>query len=197
MKVSKKPTIGEHLSSHQVSKLIHVSPSSVLQWVDQGKLPAFRTPGGHRRVPRQGLIRFLREYNMPIPKELGGTHSLLIIDDDTDFHKTLKRLLKRKSPDMNLEFATDATEGLLALGTRRPDAVLVDAFMAGIDGPALVKRLRENPVTANLLIIGMSGRPSRKVSSQFIEAGADGWLEKPFGAEELLEQLGSHDYASL
>ena len=57
-------------TSHEVASLVQVSPSSVLKWIEQGKLRAFRTPGGHRRVAREELLDFLRAHQLPVPAEL-------------------------------------------------------------------------------------------------------------------------------
>src|SRR2546422_4046688 len=61
---------GGFLTSHAVAELIGVSPSTVLSWIDKGLLPAFRTPGGHRRGDPRALVGFLRSHQMPGPRTL-------------------------------------------------------------------------------------------------------------------------------
>ncbi len=60
----------KHFSTHDIARLLGFDPSTVSKWVDAGKLAAFRTPGGHRRVLEDQLRAFLVEYEMPIPDEL-------------------------------------------------------------------------------------------------------------------------------
>ncbi len=57
-------------TTHDISRLIQVDPSTVSKWIDKGILVAFRTPGGHRRVKSGDLRTFLVSHQMPIPHEL-------------------------------------------------------------------------------------------------------------------------------
>jgi excisionase family DNA binding protein len=61
-----------YLTSHQAADLIQVNPSSVNKWVKEGRIPAYRTPGGHRRIQAADLVAFLTEYAMPVPVPLAG-----------------------------------------------------------------------------------------------------------------------------
>lgn len=177
-----------YLSSHEVARLAGVSPSTVLVWIDQGKLHAHRTPGKHRRVSREVLVAFMREHGMPIPREL--TSRLLVIDDDPAFLRTVQRVLKRRAPQLIVETANGAIDGLLKVGTWRPDAVLLDAYMPGMDGVEVCKRLRASPETANILVVALTGRPSPELAAAFRKAQAVACLVKPLDLEELLKALG-------
>ena len=57
-------------TTFEAAKLCHVSPLSIINWVNAGRLPAFRTPGGHRRIRREDLVRIMRDTGMPLPEEL-------------------------------------------------------------------------------------------------------------------------------
>ena len=56
------------LTSHEVGALLQVNPSSVKKWVNEGRIAAFRTPGGHRRIRVADLVDFLHRHAMPIPR---------------------------------------------------------------------------------------------------------------------------------
>src|SRR3954469_22870857 len=106
------------LTSHAVAELIGVSPSTVLSWIDKGLLPAFRTPGGHRRVEPTALVEFLRAHQMPVPRTLlPQAKRMLLIDDDVVFLRSTKRALKQQFPDLEVEMAEGPVEGLLKVGT--------------------------------------------------------------------------------
>jgi excisionase family DNA binding protein len=101
------------LTSHAVADLIGVSPSTVLSWIDKGLLPAFRTPGGHRRVEPTVLVEFLRNHQMPVPRTLlPQAKRMLLIDDDATFLRSTKRQLKQNFPDLDVEMAEGPVEGL-------------------------------------------------------------------------------------
>ena len=55
-------------TTFETAKLCHVSPLSIINWVNAGRLPAFRTPGGHRRIRREDLVRFMRDNGIPLPE---------------------------------------------------------------------------------------------------------------------------------
>ncbi len=180
----------DYVSTHAISKLISASPSAVLNWIDDGLLPAYRTPGGHRRVERGALIRFLRDHEMPIPRSLAGVARLLVVDDDDSFLRTTKRLLKKRAGHLTVETATNSMDALLKIGIFRPDAVLVDAYMPGINGVELCRRLQRDPETQNITMVAMSGRVTSKLESAFVDAGAVGVLGKPLDTALLLDVLG-------
>ncbi len=68
-KTEEKP-INDILTTYEVSKLCNVTLATVVNWIGQGMIPAYKTPGGHRRIKREDLIEFLKKYKMPIPEEL-------------------------------------------------------------------------------------------------------------------------------
>ena len=59
-----------YLTSHEVGALLQTNPSSINKWVEEGRIEAYRTPGGHRRIRVDHLVAFLTEYKMPIPDKL-------------------------------------------------------------------------------------------------------------------------------
>src|SRR6478735_6141277 len=84
------------LTSYQVGALLQVNPSSINKWVKDGRIRAFRTPGGHRRIRAGDLVAFLNEHKMPIPTSLtqASRRRLLIVDDDARQLESLQRTLK-------------------------------------------------------------------------------------------------------
>ena len=178
------------LTSHEVATLVQVSPSSVLNWIDQGKLRAFRTPGGHRRVASEELIEFLRAHHLPVPAELEGDRvRLLVIDDEANYLRALGALLQRADSRVEVALAESPLDGLLKVGLSRPEVVLLDTYMPGMDGLEVCRRLKASPETAHIAVLAMSGRPSVAVEQAFLEAGAAAFLPKPVHAAMVLSKL--------
>jgi len=65
-------TADTQLTSHEVGKMLQSNPSSINKWVKEGRIAAFRTPGGHRRMFAKDVVAFLKAHTMPIPHELHG-----------------------------------------------------------------------------------------------------------------------------
>jgi excisionase family DNA binding protein len=179
-----------YLTSHEVARLLGVSASAVLSWVDRGLIKAHRTPGGHRRVEKTELVRFLRERKMPMPRELAGIQRLLIIDDDIDVLKVTHKLIRRGAPSLTVETSAGAIDGLLKIGTFRPEAVVLDAYMPGMNGIEVCQRIRSSPETAHIMVVAVTGRPSPSIGAAFMEAGAIACLDKPLDVMKLFEVLG-------
>lgn len=178
------------LTSHQVASLVQVSPSSVLKWIEQGKLRAFRTPGGHRRVASDELLEFLRAHRLPVPSELEEERvRLLVIDDEPTYLRTLGTLLSRADSRVEVTLAQTALDGLLKVGLQRPEVVLLDSYMPGIDGLEVCRRLKESPETAHIAVLAMSGRHSAELEKRFLDAGAVSFLCKPIQVATVLAKL--------
>ena len=179
------------LTSHAVADLIGVSPSTVLSWIDKGMLPAFRTPGGHRRVEPAALVEFLRSHQMPVPRSLlPQAKRMLLIDDDLMFLRSTKRELKQQFSELEVDIAEGPVEGLLKIGTDKPDAVLLDAMMPGMDGVQVCRKIRENPSTAEIAVIALTGRLDDELAAAFKQAGAVACLHKPLDLNALTQLLG-------
>lgn len=178
------------LTSHEVASLVQVSPSSVLKWIDQGKLKAYRTPGGHRRVASDELLGFLRAHQLPVPAELEEHRLLLlVIDDEAPYLRSLGALLSRADSRVKVELAESAMDGLLKVGLIRPQVVLLDTYMPGMDGVEVCKRLKQSEETAHIAVLAMSGRPSPELEKKFLDAGAAAFIAKPVQAAVVLSKL--------
>jgi excisionase family DNA binding protein len=175
------------LTTHSIARLIGVSPSAVLSWIDKGLIHAHRTPGGHRRVDKATLLKFLRDQEMPVPRELVGIHRLLVIDHEPAFAKTVVRVLKTRTPDVVVETASSPVDGLLKMATFQPDAVLLDASLPGINGVEICERMHVSPETAHVIVIAVTGRPTPKLAAAFREAGAIACLSKPIDPDQLAD----------
>jgi len=185
-----KPTTTYYYTSYAIARLVRVSPTTVVSWINRGVLSAHRTPGGHRRVEAGTLVRFLRENDIAIPEELFNVTTLLVVDDDASFLRSIKRLLRVHAPSLTVETADSAVDGLMKVGSVRPDAVLLDAYMPGTNGIEVCRQLTASAETRHVLVLAVTGRPSEEIARQFKEAGAARCFSKPVDARTVLEAIG-------
>jgi len=177
-------------SSRQVGKLLGADPSSVNRWIDSGKLKAYRTPGGHRRVLFDDLMAFLDDCGIPVPDELKPDHiTLLLVDDDQAYIKSLRKSLLRADKSLEITTCTSGYEALIELGAKRPDAVVLDVFMPGMDGVEVCSKIKGNAETQNIMVIATTAHPSPAVEKKVLEAGASAFLAKPFKATAIVEAV--------
>jgi CheY-like chemotaxis protein len=85
--------------------------------------------------------------------------------------------------------ARDGLEAVRKAQARRPDLVLMDMWMPGLDGVATTERLRSDPATADVPIVALSADSTVSLKEAAQEAGCDGFLCKPLLPEDLLEHL--------
>jgi signal transduction histidine kinase/DNA-binding response OmpR family regulator len=118
-----------------------------------------------------------------------GRAFLLVVDDNADMRDYLRRLL---TPHYELEIVGDGDAALAASARRKPDLVLTDIMIPGLNGLELLHRLRSDPRTNTTPIILLSARAGEENRIEGIRAGADDYLIKPFSARELLARVEAH-----
>src|SRR5215469_430823 len=119
-------------TTHEVSRLLHVNPRSVINWIEQNLLSSYRTPGGHRRIRRDDLLVFLRKHQIPTPESLvEGKFNVLIVDDEQEIVDLVKTFLTRQG-GYEVFTASDGITALLAVGRARPDLLILDIMIPGV-----------------------------------------------------------------
>lgn len=179
------------LTSYQVGTILQVNPSSVNKWVKDGRIPAFRTPGGHRRIRAADLVSFLNSHHMPIPRSLQGASKrrLLVVDDDPKQLEALSRLIKPHSDRVDVYLVDNGIDALVQFGSVKPHVAVLDVFMPLVDGLEVCRRLKNNPQTSATRIIITSGQLTPDVEKRAKEAGADMCVPKPLEVSMILAEL--------
>ncbi len=120
------------------------------------------------------------------PPPLRPLARILLADDNADMRDYVKRLL---SQQYEVEVVADGVAALAAAQTKRPDLILSDVMMPGLDGFELLRQLRSDPQTRELPVILLSARAGEESRIEGLEVGADDYLIKPFSARELLARV--------
>ena len=112
---------------------------------------------------------------------------ILLVDDNADLRTYVAGLLGQVFP--HVETASNGNEGLACARAHRPDLVLSDVMMPGLDGFGLVRELRKDERTRGVPIILLSARAGDEPTVEGLESGADDYLVKPFAARELIARV--------
>jgi excisionase family DNA binding protein len=175
-------------TTHDISRLLQVDPSTVSKWIDKGILMAFRTPGGHRRVRSSDLRTFLIAHQMPVPEELGsGVIRLLIVDDEKPVLDGLKRAFKPFGNQVDVTTTTSGVEALLLVSEQKPHGMLVDLNMPDLDGFEVCRRIKVRKQLESVKLITMTARHSQELVEQSIRAGAVACLPKPIDVQQVMD----------
>ena len=170
--------------------MLHVDPGSVANWVDQGLLRAHRTPGGHRRITADALIQFLREHQMPIPEALNpGPVKILVVDDEPAITHLIARAIKGAQPGYEVAEAHDGFKAGTMVATLRPDVVILDLRMPGMDGYEVCKLIKSENATKHAHVLAMTAYPSQENQERIVDCGAKVCMSKPLDLELLMKEL--------
>jgi len=178
------------LSTFAIAKMLYVDPGSVANWIDQGMLPAHRTPGGHRRVVSEDLVRFLREHKMPVPDELGSTPTrVLVVDDEAPVAQMIARAIRSAHPEYEVIEANDGFRAGTLVASQQPDVVILDLRMPGMDGYEVCSLIKSQDNTKHVEVLAMTAYPSPESDKRIRECGARVCLSKPLDIGELLREV--------
>jgi excisionase family DNA binding protein len=176
-------------TTFEISQICGVNPTTVQNWVKGKKLKAFQTPGGHRRIRREDLIAFMKEFGMPFPEDFLQSPPLaMIVDDENDILDMLEDLLKSGESEINVVRAQSGIAALLMIGEYRPDLLILDIMMPGMNGYEVCQKLKANSSTHNIKIVAISGDHNPAVRDRILSAGADLFFTKPLEIVSFREQ---------
>jgi excisionase family DNA binding protein len=173
------------LTLGQAAKYLGVAQSTIRKWSDQGRVPAFYTPGGHRRYRRGDLDRFL-ERSGPSAAAGGSGPVVLIVDDDERMREYVRVNLEMEG--YSVREAGGAEEGLKVLEESTPDLVLLDVMMPGVDGWEMLRSVQQRHGVGTIPVIMFSGKIEEPVAEEAAKRGAQGFIGKPFNPQELIDQ---------
>jgi len=177
-------------STFAIAKMLNVDPGSVANWMDQGLLKSYRTPGGHRRASEDNLIRFLREHKIPIPEELeAAPPRVLVVDDDESVGKMISQAIHQGHPNYTTDQAKDGFAAGTAIVTQKPDVVILDLRMPGMDGYEVCKMIKSQEATRHIDVIAITAYPESESEKKILDCGARKCFSKPLDMEQLLKEI--------
>ncbi len=184
--------MAKNLSTFTIAQMLHVDPGSVANWIDQGLLRAHRTPGGHRRVLAEDLVVFLRKHKMPVPEDLQvSPPRVLVVDDEPAVAQMVARTIKAAHPGYEIHEANDGFQAGTMLANVKPDVVILDLRMPGMDGFEVCKLIKGQDHTKHIHVIAMTAYPSAENQERIVQCGARVCLSKPLDMEQLLAEIAA------
>lgn len=124
-----------------------------------------------------------------VVSDASGKARVLVVDDNADVRDYIRGLLE---PSYEVDGAADGESALEVARSRPPDLVLSDVMMPGLDGFGLLRALRTDSRLRTLPVVLLSARAGEDARLEGLDAGADDYLVKPFGARELLARVRVH-----
>jgi len=183
-------------SALEVANICGVVNQTAINWIKNGYLKAFTTPGGQYRVYSEDLVEFLHARGMRMPDELQRildsqleVTSILIVDDDEDLNNLVHQYLSRKYPDYEINQAFDGFEAGQMLAETKPGVIVLDINLPGVDGHKLARTVKENSAVRKPIIVAVSGMDDSEETQQILEDGADAFIPKPLELDKLYGKI--------
>ena len=110
------------------------------------------------------------------------------VEDDEDIQRIVRMSLERIGK-MTVEVVGDPLVAIERINAFKPDLVMLDWMMPGMDGPALYRKMLETPETRALPVVFITAKASSRELDELRKLGAAGTISKPFSPKDLPEQL--------
>ncbi|MHC4190303.1 MAG: response regulator [Planctomycetota bacterium] len=173
----------------EAADVCKVSQQTIIRCFDAGRLEGFRVPGSKfRRIPRQSLIKFMKDNNIPLDAVDSGKRKVLIVDDDAEIVELLVDVLTRDGR-FETKTASSGYEAGIATQRFRPEVILLDYMLPDVNGNVVCQTIRKNPEFENIKIIIVSGVVKQDEIEQLLKSGAEDFIRKPFDVAELTGKI--------
>ncbi len=154
-------------TTREAAQLLGVSLRTAQLWVERGLLEAWKTDGGHRRISRESINRLLADPGErhvrgksaePLAaSEQNDALSVMVVEDEAALRRIYELTLSRWPSRPSVSTVGDGYEALVRLGLSRPDMLITDLRMPGMDGVRMLRSIREMPELAGMAIVVVTG----------------------------------------
>ncbi len=182
-------------SALEVANLCGVVNQTAINWIRNGYLKAFTTPGGQYRVYSEDLLAFLDERGMRIPAELSEKEkeeqspvdwsSLLVVDDDAALNNLIKKYFEKSDLPFTIYQAFDGFEAGAVVADKKPGFIVLDIDLPGIGGNQICHRIKTEPSFGKPFIVAITGLDTPEAKEKILASGADAFLPKPLDFDAL------------
>jgi excisionase family DNA binding protein len=180
------------MGAGKAAQICRVSTRTINNWIRAGKLKAYATPGGHFRIWPSDLRNFLKAHEMNVnfefPRE-ERPRKILLVDDDEAYAEMIRDVLREKLENCEITITHDGYEALIMLGEFKPDLLVLDLMMPGIDGFKVLDLITSRKASNPLKVLVLSGNITTSAIERLKRSRADQWLTKPVSIAELVHSV--------
>ena len=163
----------------------------MINWINNGLIQAHRTPGGHRRIGKEEIIAFARDYNYPIDDDFVSDtpdqYRVLVVADKHEVAEMVSEFLALKGLDVCI--AGSGFEAGYQVAKFKPNAVLLDLVTSGLDAFGAVRYLRGNKATHTLPIIALGNFSDPTMDERVDTSDFDARIAMPIDFGQLFQVL--------
>jgi excisionase family DNA binding protein len=158
----------EFCGTSYAAKLLNLSIGTVLSLVEKGELRAWKTGGGHRRIAMQSILEYQKQHNLMGKSEPTQSARLkvLLVEDDAPTRELLKGTIELWNLPLDCTVKTSAMEALIEIASLRPDVLITDLKMPGVDGFEFLRILRSNPSFSGIHLVTITSLSEHEVAER-------------------------------
>lgn len=155
------------LTTREAARVLGVSLRTAQLWVESGVLRAWKTAGGHRRILKRSVEEVLEQREQALagaPAPAGFT--VLVVEDEPDLLKLYKLTLGTWGLPIHVVTAANGFEALIRIGEARPDLLITDLNMPGMDGFRMIRTLRANAAFRDMDIVVVTALGKNEITDR-------------------------------
>lgn len=182
----------ETCSTREAALALGISVRTAQIWVEEGRLKAWKTPGGHRRILRTSVDEVLtrRRAELAIPVH---RFEILVVEDDPVQREMYETVLVRMGKQrVNVRTAESGYEALLLIGEQQPDLLVTDLIMPGIDGFGMLETLTKRPLSKPMQIVVATALDTAEIEARGGLPPGVSVFHKPVPYSQLIKLAGAY-----
>ena len=147
----------ELFTTGEAADICNVSQQTIIRCFDSGRLQGFRIPGSRfRRIPRDSLIKFMKENDIPLNNFETGKTKVLIVDDDSEIVELMMDVLVRDGR-FDVKTASSGYDAGIMTQQFQPDMIILDYMLPDVNGNVVCQTIKRNPDFEDIKILIVSG----------------------------------------
>jgi len=180
----------EVCSTRDAADRLSVSLRTVQLWSEAGLLRAWKTPGGHRRILTSSVDQLLQRRGGEIARRAhDGNYEVLIVEDEPDFRRLFELHLRSWELPLELQSVPSGFDALVRIGASRPDLLITDLRMPGIDGFEMLRALKSSGAIGEIEVIVVTALTDHTINERGGLPEGVTVLHKPLRFGELRRHL--------
>ncbi len=178
-------------STREAAERLGVSLRTVQLWAEAGLIRAWKTPGGHRRILISSIDELVLRRGGDIARRpRGGHYQVLVVEDEPDFRRLFELHLRSWELPIELQSVPSGFDALVRIGAARPDLLITDLRMPGIDGFEMLRALKTSGAISELEIIVVTALSEHTIQERGGLPDGVTVLHKPLRFAQLRRHLG-------
>jgi excisionase family DNA binding protein len=156
----------EYCGTFQAAKMLGLSVGTIQALVEKDELHAWRTKGGHRRISMDSIRAYQLQHGRVAATEEARLLRVLVVEDDAVTLEVFRSAFASWDLPVEVSLMSSALEALINIHTLKPDLLITDLNMPGVNGFELLRTLRSNPSFSTMVMVAITGLSPAEVAEQ-------------------------------